>query len=54
LFKDLKVPRREISDLIAASPSVAEAFIKLYRNWGERKSREENSLSAMIGDNEVA
>ena len=54
LFKDLKIPRREISDLIAASPSVAEAFIKLYRNWGERKSREENSLSALIGDGEVS
>jgi hypothetical protein len=54
LFKDLKVPRREISDLIAASPSVAEAFVKLYRNWGERKSREESSLNALIDTDEVS
>lgn len=39
LFKDFKIPKREISDLIAAAPSVAEAVLKLYRAYNENKTR---------------
>lgn len=40
LFKDLHAPRREIADLVAASPTVAEAMLRLYRAYKERKVRE--------------
>lgn len=39
LFQDLKVPKREISDLIAAAPSVADAILKLYRAYNDNKNR---------------
>ncbi|WKL57094.1 short-chain fatty acyl-CoA regulator family protein [Asticcacaulis sp. ZE23SCel15] len=40
MFADLKVPRREIADLVANAPSVAEALLKLYRAYGERRGLE--------------
>ncbi|MFT3998051.1 MAG: short-chain fatty acyl-CoA regulator family protein [Asticcacaulis sp.] len=39
LFKDLRAPRREIADLVAASPTVAEAMLRLYRAYRERETR---------------
>lgn len=47
LFKDLKIPKREISDLIAAAPMVAEAVLKLYRAYNDKKVREEMSINAI-------
>ncbi|MBW8734909.1 MAG: DUF2083 domain-containing protein [Asticcacaulis sp.] len=40
LFKDLKLPRREIADLVATSPMAAEAVTLLYRAYTERKKRD--------------
>jgi XRE family transcriptional regulator, fatty acid utilization regulator len=40
LFKDLKLPRREVSELVNASPLVAEAVTRLYRAFNERKKRD--------------
>jgi predicted transcriptional regulator/transcriptional regulator with XRE-family HTH domain len=40
LFKDLRLPRREISELVAASPMAAEAVTRLYRAYTERKKRD--------------
>ena len=40
LFKDLHLPRREISELVAASPMAAEAVTRLYRAYTERKKRD--------------
>jgi len=40
LFKDLKLPRREIADLVATSPVAAEAITVLYRAYTERKRRD--------------
>jgi predicted transcriptional regulator/DNA-binding XRE family transcriptional regulator len=40
LFKDLSLPRREIADLVAASPMAAEAITRLYRAYVERSRRD--------------
>ena len=40
LFKDLQLPRREINDLVAASPMAAEAITRLYRAYVERSRRD--------------
>lgn len=40
LFKDLKTPRREIADLVAASPTVAEAMLRLHRSYEALKKRD--------------
>ncbi len=40
LFKDLKLPRREIADLVATSPMAAEAVTLLYRAYTERRKRD--------------
>ncbi len=40
LFKDLRLPRREISELVASSPMAAEAVTRLYRAYTERKKRD--------------
>lgn len=40
LFKDLRLPRREISELVASSPMAAEAVTRLYRAYSERKKRD--------------
>ncbi len=40
MFKDLRLPRREISELVAASPMAAEAITRLYRAYAERGRRE--------------
>lgn len=40
LFKDLKLPRREVSELVSASPLVAEAVTRLYRAFDERRKRD--------------
>lgn len=52
IFHDLKIPKREISDLIAAAPSVAEAILKLYRAYNDNKSRV--NLGANLNDAENA
>ncbi|ESQ78467.1 short-chain fatty acyl-CoA regulator family protein [Asticcacaulis sp. YBE204] len=46
LFKDLRAPKREIADLVAASPTVAEAMLRLYRAYKERRTREVIDLSS--------
>ncbi len=40
LFKDLRLPRREISELVATSPMAAEAVTRLYRAYTERRKRD--------------
>jgi predicted transcriptional regulator/DNA-binding XRE family transcriptional regulator len=40
LFKDLRLPRREISELAASSPMAAEAVTRLYRAYQERRKRD--------------
>lgn len=40
LFKDLHLPRREISELVASSPMTAEAVTRLYRAYTERRKRD--------------
>src|SRR4051812_24168346 len=40
MFKDLQVPRHEIAQLREQSPSAAEAFVRLYRAYGDRRRRE--------------
>jgi predicted transcriptional regulator/DNA-binding XRE family transcriptional regulator len=40
LFKDLRLPRREISELAASSPVAAEAVTRLYRAYQERRKRD--------------
>jgi XRE family transcriptional regulator, fatty acid utilization regulator len=40
LFKDLRLPRREISELVASSPMAAEAVTRLYRAYTERRKRD--------------
>ena len=45
LFKDLHLPRREISELVAASPMAAEAVTRLYRAYTERRKRDALALS---------
>lgn len=40
LFKDLRLPRREISELVASSPMAAEAITRLYRAYHERRRRD--------------
>lgn len=48
LFKALRIPRREISDLVASSPSVAEAVLKLYRAFSERKRIDTHALESSV------
>ena len=45
LFKDLRLPRREISELVASSPMAAEAVTRLYRAYSERKKRDALTVS---------
>ncbi len=45
LFKDLQLPRREIADLVAASPMAAEAITRLYRAYVERSRRDALEIS---------
>lgn len=52
LFKDLRTPRREIADLVAASPTVAEAMLRLYRAYRERETRGTIDLNSAEAINE--
>jgi XRE family transcriptional regulator, fatty acid utilization regulator len=40
VFKDLRLPRRDIAELCAASPLIAEAVLRLYRAFQERQRRD--------------
>ena len=40
MFKDLQVPRHELLQLMEQSPSAAEAFVRLYRAFSDRRRRE--------------
>src|SRR5471030_1929742 len=40
MFKDLQVPRHEILQLGEQSPSAAEAFVRLYRAYADRRRRD--------------
>ena len=53
LFQDLKVPKREISDLIAAAPSVADAILKLYRAYNDNKNRINSGLDISGAENSI-
>jgi predicted transcriptional regulator/transcriptional regulator with XRE-family HTH domain len=37
LFRDLAVPRHEVAEVAQASPGVADAIVRLYRAYGERR-----------------
>ncbi len=50
LFKDLHLPRREISELVASSPMAAEAVTRLYRAYNERKKRDALELRPDEGE----
>ena len=40
MFKDLNVPRHEVLQLHEQFPSMAEAMVRLYRAYGDRRRRE--------------
>jgi predicted transcriptional regulator len=40
MFKDLQAPRHEINQLHEQSPTLAEAFVRLYRSYADRKRRD--------------
>jgi predicted transcriptional regulator/DNA-binding XRE family transcriptional regulator len=40
MFKDLQVPRHELLQLMEQSPSAAEAFVRLYRAFSDRRRRD--------------
>jgi predicted transcriptional regulator/transcriptional regulator with XRE-family HTH domain len=44
MFKDLQAPRHEINQLHEQSPTLAEAFVRLYRAYADRRRRD-----ALIG-----
>jgi hypothetical protein len=41
MFKDLRAPRHEINQLHEQSPTLAEAFVRLYRAYADRRRRDE-------------
>jgi predicted transcriptional regulator/transcriptional regulator with XRE-family HTH domain len=45
MFKDLRAPRHEINQLHEQSPTLAEAFVRLYRAYADRRRRE-----VLLGD----
>ncbi|ESQ84757.1 DNA-binding protein [Asticcacaulis sp. AC466] len=50
LFKDLHLPRREISELVAVSPMAAEAVTRLYRAYVERRKRDAVAIAPEDAD----
>src|SRR6202012_1342931 len=49
MFKDLQVPRHEIIQLMENSPSAAEALVRLYRAYADRKRRDALMGSSVEG-----
>jgi predicted transcriptional regulator/transcriptional regulator with XRE-family HTH domain len=49
MFKDLQVPRHEIVQLMENSPGAAEALVRLYRAYGDRKRRDALMGSSVEG-----
>ena len=47
MFKDLQAPRHEINQLHEQSPTLAEAFVRLYRAYADRRRRD-----ALLGEAE--
>lgn len=47
LFRDMRASRREVADFVAASPTVAEAMLRLYRAYKERKVVDLSSAEAL-------
>jgi predicted transcriptional regulator/transcriptional regulator with XRE-family HTH domain len=45
MFKDLQMPRHEIARLIEQAPTAAEALVRLYRAYADRRRRE-----TLLGD----
>ncbi|MEO8926529.1 MAG: short-chain fatty acyl-CoA regulator family protein [Caulobacteraceae bacterium] len=47
LFRDLAVPRHEIAEVAENAPGVADAIVRLYRAWGDRR----RLIDAGVGEN---
>lgn len=49
MFRDLPIPRHEVSELAENAPGAAEAIVRLYRAYGDRLRREQLSDGAVLG-----
>jgi predicted transcriptional regulator/DNA-binding XRE family transcriptional regulator len=50
MFRDLPIPRHEISDLVENAPGAAEAVARLYRAFLDQRRRESLGLSPTLTD----
>lgn len=50
MFRDLPIPRHEITDLVENAPGAAEAIVRLYRALLDQRRRESLGLSPTLSD----
>lgn len=50
MFKDVPIPRHEITDIVENAPGAAEAVVRLYRAYIEQRRRETLGLSPALAD----
>ena len=50
MFRDLAVPRHEVSEITETAPGIAEALVRLYRVHGERRRSGGSARGAPSGD----
>ncbi|MBC6983217.1 short-chain fatty acyl-CoA regulator family protein [Caulobacter sp. 17J80-11] len=50
LFRDLAIPRHEVAELVENAPGAAEAVVRLYRAFSDRRRREALGEAAVSGD----
>ena len=50
MFRDLPIPRHEVTDLIENAPGASEAIVRLYRAFMDQRRRESLGLSPTLSD----
>ena len=50
MFRDLPIPRHEVTDLIENAPGASEAIVRLYRAFMDQRRRESLGLSPALSD----
>ena len=54
LFKELAIPRHEVNELVENAPTAAEAIVRLYRAYIDRRRREALTPDVIVGDDGLA
>lgn len=50
MFRDLPIPRHEVTDLVENAPGASEAVVRLYRAFMDQRRRERLGLSPALSD----